>query len=99
MSQEPLDNAGIQRFWKANGLTYPVFAKVDVNGDNAHPLFAWLKSAQHGLLVDAIKWNFTKFLVVNGKPVKRYGPLEAPMSIEDDIVEALVESAKGTEIW
>ena len=56
-------------------VTFPMFAKVDVNGDDAHPLFRWLRGQKSGLLGGAIKWNFTKFLVArDGSVVKRYGP-------------------------
>ena len=68
------------------GVSFPMFAKVDVNGRNAHPLFAWLRSEQGGVLGDAIKWNFTKFLVNReGEVVRRYGPTVAPADIEADI--------------
>ena len=68
------------------GVSFPMFAKVDVNGRNTHPLFAWLRSEQGGVLGDAIKWNFTKFLVNReGEVVRRYGPTVAPADIEADI--------------
>jgi glutathione peroxidase len=76
-------------FMKSKGLSFPVFAKISVNGDDTHPLFAWLKEKAPGYLVDAVKWNFTKFLVVDGVPVKRYGPNEPPLSIESDVVAAI----------
>ena len=73
------------------GVTFPLFAKVEVNGDNAHPLFKQLKHDAPGLLgTEAIKWNFTKFLVDrNGKVVKRYAPATKPEDIVDDIDKLL----------
>ena len=71
-------------------LTFPMFAKIDVNGKDAHPLFKYLKSALPGLLGERIKWNFTKFLIDrHGKPLKRYGSTTTPAAIEKDIVNAL----------
>ncbi len=74
-------------------VTFPVFAKVEVNGKGAHPLFRFLKEAQPGFLGSkTIKWNFTKFLVNrNGEPVERYSPTTAPAKLEDP-VEALLKS-------
>ena len=72
-------------------MTFPLFGKVDVNGDDADPLFAYLKSAQPGLLgTTAVKWNFTKFLVGrDGKVVDRFAPTTKPEDLEKDI-EALL---------
>ncbi|KAL8238816.1 hypothetical protein R6Q59_015383 [Mikania micrantha] len=89
--QEPGSNEEIQEFvctrFKAE---YPVFAKVDVNGKNAEPLYNFLKSSKGGLLGDSIKWNFTKFLVdKEGKVVDRYAPTTTPLSIEKDIKKLL----------
>jgi len=68
------------------GVSFPMFAKVDVNGSNAHPLFGWLRDEQGGVLGDAIKWNFTKFLINReGKAVARYAPTVPPEDIEADI--------------
>jgi len=68
------------------GVSFPMFAKVDVNGTDAHPLYQWLRSSKSGLLGDAIKWNFTKFLVDrSGNVVKRYAPTVEPATIEADI--------------
>ncbi|PKQ30553.1 MAG: glutathione peroxidase [Actinobacteria bacterium HGW-Actinobacteria-2] len=85
--QEFDDNAETADFCQLNyGVTFPMFAKIDVNGDNAHPLFAWLRSEQGGILGDAIKWNFTKFLLNReGKVVRRYAPTVEPSAIEADI--------------
>ena len=67
--------------------TFPLFSKIDVNGDNAHPLYNFLKSANPGVLgTEKIKWNFTKFLVdKDGNPIKRYAPITKPKDLEKDI--------------
>jgi glutathione peroxidase len=72
-------------------VSFPLFAKIDVNGSDAHPLYQFLKSSEPGLLgTEAIKWNFTKFLVGrDGKVIKRYAPATKPEAIEADIAEAL----------
>ncbi len=90
--QEPGDADEIAEFCKVNfGVTFPLMQKVDVNGDNASPLFDWLKKEAPGLLGSkAIKWNFTKFLIDRqGHVVKRYGPADAPESIARDIEKLL----------
>jgi glutathione peroxidase len=94
--QEFDDNAEIADFCQLNyGVTFPMFAKVDVNGKDAHPLFAWLRTEQGGVLGDAIKWNFTKFLVNReGEVVNRYAPTVPPEAIEDDIRALLAEGAE-----
>lgn len=72
------------------GVTFPMFAKIDVNGENADPLFEFLKAQQKGLLSKAIKWNFTKFLIDrNGQVVERYAPQTEPAKIEEDIKRLL----------
>ena len=86
--QEPGDAGEIAEFCKVNfGLTFPLMEKVDVNGDNASPLFDWMKREQPGLMGSkAIKWNFTKFLIDReGRVVKRYGPADKPQGIARDI--------------
>lgn len=86
--QEPGDEAEIRRFCSLTyDVTFPLFAKIEVNGSNTHPLFAYLKNARPGLLgSEAIKWNFTKFLVSrDGQVLKRYAPSDRPESIEDDL--------------
>jgi glutathione peroxidase len=91
-AQEPGDEAEIGSFCDTSyGVTFPLFAKVEVNGPNAHPLYQLLKSAKPGLLgTQAIKWNFTKFLVDRqGNVVKRYAPNDKPEDIEADIVALL----------
>jgi len=68
------------------GVTFPMFHKIDVNGSHAHPLFTWLRKEKGGFLGDAVKWNFTKFLVNReGEVVGRYAPTVAPADIEADI--------------
>lgn len=91
-SQEPGDEASIESFCQTNyGVTFPMFAKVEVNGREAIDLYGWLKSSQPGLLgSEAVKWNFTKFLVDrHGKVVKRYAPNVTPQALRADI-EALL---------
>jgi glutathione peroxidase len=90
--QEPGTEAEIAAFCDLNyHVTFPMFAKVDVNGDGAAPLYRFLKSEKPGLLgSEAIKWNFTKFLVDRkGKVLKRYAPNDTPESIASDIESAL----------
>jgi glutathione peroxidase len=90
--QEPGDDAEIKNFCSLNyGVTFPMFAKIEVNGDNAHPLFKALKQEAPGLLgTQAIKWNFTKFLVDRrGRVVRRYAPNDKPESLTKDIEAAL----------
>jgi glutathione peroxidase len=91
-AQEPGSEKEIEQFCEVNyGVTFPLFAKVDVNGANASPLFRHLKSAKKGLLgSEAIKWNFTKFLVGrDGTVLKRYGSTTKPEDIAKDLEEAL----------
>ncbi|WII70663.1 glutathione peroxidase [Bdellovibrio sp. 22V] len=91
-AQEPGNNQEIQQFCELNyGVKFPVMAKVDVNGDNADPLFQWLKESAPGILgTEMIKWNFTKFLVgKDGKVIKRYAPQEEPRDIAEDVQKAL----------
>lgn len=72
------------------GVSFPMFAKIDVNGANADPLFAFLKEQKGGLLTKDIKWNFTKFLVDrNGQVVKRYAPTTEPEKIKNDLEKLL----------
>jgi glutathione peroxidase len=91
-NQEPGDEAEIAQFCSLTyDVTFPMFSKVEVNGDGAHPLFRTLKKEAPGLLgTEAIKWNFTKFLIgPDGKVLKRYGPRDEPASIAADIEKAL----------
>ena len=90
--QEPGTEDEIQEFCQLNyGVKFPMFGKVDVNGSGAHPLFKFLTSEKPGILgIEAIKWNFTKFLVdKNGNPVKRYAPNTEPKDIASDIEKLL----------
>lgn len=90
--QEPLDSDGIAEFCQINyGVTFPMHAKIEVNGSGTHPLFEQLKSAAPGVLgTKGIKWNFTKFLVdPDGNIVKRFGPREEPEAIEAELAAAL----------
>ena len=90
--QEPGSEKEIAQFCELNyGVTFPMFAKVDVNGDKAAPVYKFLKAEKPGLLgSEAIKWNFTKFLVDReGNVVKRYAPNDTPESIAKDVEKAL----------
>jgi glutathione peroxidase len=89
--QEPGSAAQIGEFCTTNyAVTFPMFDKIDVNGDNAHPLYRYLKGEKGGLLGSAIKWNFTKFLADrSGKVVGRYAPTTTPEALTRDI-EALL---------
>jgi glutathione peroxidase len=86
-SQEPGDARQIEQFCAGNyAVTFPMFDKIDVNGDNAHPLFQHLKREKAGLLGASIKWNFTKFLVDrSGKVVARHAPTARPESLTREI--------------
>ena len=91
-SQEPGNEEQIESFCEVNyGVTFPLFAKIDVNGKNADPLYQYLMEAKPGLLgSEAIKWNFTKFLVDReGNVVARYAPNVEPADIADDIQKLL----------
>jgi glutathione peroxidase len=94
--QEPGDEAEIKSFCSLTyDVTFPLFAKIEVNGDDTHPLYALLKKARPGLLgSESIKWNFTKFLVDrDGSVVKRYAPTDTPENIEADLVRLLEKPA------
>jgi len=91
-AQEPGDEKQIESFCEINyGVTFPMFAKIDVNGDAAAPLYKYLKKEKPGLLgSEAIKWNFTKFLIDRkGKVVERYAPNVEPEAITGDIEKLL----------
>lgn len=88
--QEPGSPNDIRQFCdRQYGISFPMFAKIDVNGPQAHPLYRYLKSAKRGLLRrETIAWNFTKFLVdKNGFVVRRYGPRTKPEAIEQDVAQ------------
>lgn len=89
--QDPGADTQIAQFCEKNyGVTFPMFSKVDVKGENAHPLFSYLTSEKKGLLTEQIKWNFTKFLIdKNGQVVERYAPQKKPATLEKQI-EALL---------
>ena len=90
--QDPGNNDEIASFCQLNyGVNFPMMSKIEVNGSNAHPLWKWLKGEKPGLLgIEAIKWNFTKFLIGrDGQVRKRYAPTDKPESIEKDIETAL----------
>jgi len=89
--QEPGSNAEVKAFAQSKCPdTFPLFAKIDVNGDNEAPLYTFLKARQGELLGSDIKWNFAKFLVDRqGQPVARFGPQQSPKSFEEEIVKLL----------
>lgn len=92
MNQDPEDEATISQFCSLNyGVDFPMFSKVDVNGETAHPLFRFLKAEAKGLMgSEKVKWNFTKFLVGrDGKVVDRYPPNAKPEDIKADIEKLL----------
>jgi glutathione peroxidase len=91
-SQDPGSNEEIASFCQVNyGVSFPMMAKIDVNGADAHPLYRWLTAEAPGLLGSkAIKWNFTKFLVgKDGSVLKRYAPQDAPQKLAKDVDAAL----------
>jgi glutathione peroxidase len=90
--QEPGDENEIKTFCSLNyDVTFPLFAKIEVNGAGTHPLYSWLKGEKAGIFgTEAIKWNFTKFLVDrSGQVVKRYAPRDAPDKIDEDVGDLL----------
>jgi glutathione peroxidase len=90
--QEPGDAAEIKQFCSLTyDVTFPLFAKIDVNGAGAHPLYAWLKSEKAGVFgTEGIKWNFTKFLIDrSGRVVKRYAPADKPEKIDGELAAVL----------
>ena len=90
-NQDPANNDEIVAFCQKNyGVSFPMMAKVDVNGSDVHPVFKWLKNQKGGLLTDGIKWNFTKFLINSkGQVIDRYAPTTKPEALKDDIERAL----------
>lgn len=89
--QEQGNSEEIKEFCEVNyGVSFPIFSKIEVNGNEAHPLFKFLKSKLGGLLGSKIKWNFTKFVVdKNGKPLKRFSPFTSPEKMEPFIKKIL----------
>ncbi len=90
-NQEPGNADAIQEFCEINfGVSFPMFAKIEVNGEGAHPIFKYLKDELKGLFGKKIKWNFTKFVIdKNGKPVKRFAPVTKPEKMESTIKKLL----------
>ncbi len=97
LNQEPVTDANMEQVCRVNhGVTFQLTRKVDVNGENAHPVFKYLKEELGGILGNSIKWNFTKFLVApDGKPYKRYAPTTQPEKLEGEIEMLLYGGAKG----
>ena len=91
--QEPGDDAQIAQFCEINfGVTFPLMKKIDVNGDNADPVFKFLKSKTRGLLGSSVKWNFTKFLISrDGSRIERFAPVTTPESLDKKIADWLAE--------
>jgi glutathione peroxidase len=89
--QEPGTDTDIKSFCDLNyGVEFPIFSKIDVNGDAAHPLYKYLKSQKSGLLGRSIRWNFTKFLIDReGNVIKRYAPQTPPSKLESDVEKLL----------
>ena len=97
-SQEPGLESEIKTFCESRyNVTFPLFSKIEVNGQNVHPLYAFLKRNKRGLLgTQRIKWNFTKFLVDrNGLVLARYAPQRTPQKLEQDVTRALANQAGG----
>jgi glutathione peroxidase len=91
-AQEPGSDADIQSFCQLNyGVSFPVYAKVDVNGDSAHPLYQFLKKEERGILgTEGIKWNFTKFLIGrDGSVIKRFAPTAKPEDLAGEVEKVL----------
>jgi len=91
-SQDPGSNEEISQFCQLNyGVSFPMMAKIDVNGSGAHPLYKWLTKEAPGVLgTTSIKWNFTKFLIgKDGEVIKRFGPQDEPASLKKDIEKLL----------
>ncbi|MBO6117305.1 MAG: glutathione peroxidase [Bacteroidales bacterium] len=90
-NQEPGNDEQVASTCQLNfGVTFQIMTKIDVNGENAHEIFKYLKSETKGLLGSKIKWNFTKFLISrDGKTIKRYAPTTVPAKVEKDIQQML----------
>lgn len=89
--QDPGTNEEIRAFCALNyGVSFPVMEKINVNGKNADPLYTYLKEQKGGIFGDAIKWNFTKFLIDrNGDVINRYAPQTTPQQIREDVITLL----------
>lgn len=94
-NQDAGTNEEIQTFCQLNyGVTFTMFEKIEVNGENAHPIYKYLKEEKKSLLGKEIKWNFTKFLVdTEGQVIKRYSPTTKPLNIEKDIEKLLAKKS------
>uniref|UniRef100_UPI00396A3F56 glutathione peroxidase n=1 Tax=Halarcobacter bivalviorum TaxID=663364 RepID=UPI00396A3F56 len=94
LNQEPGDEKSISENCLINyGVSFQMFSKIDVNGQNAHPLYKYLKTQVGGIFTDSIKWNFGKFLIdKNGKAIARYAPSTKPQKLTKDIEKLLVKS-------
>lgn len=90
-NQEPGTNQATAETCSLNfGVTFPLFEKIDVKGDDAHPLYKYLTQEKKGIITSSIKWNFTKFLVdKNGEVINRYAPTTSPQKIEKDMLPLL----------
>lgn len=90
-NQDSGSNEEINEFCQLNyGVTFTMFEKIDVNGENAHPLYKFLKNESKGVFSKEIKWNFTKFLIdANGNIIKRYAPTTSPLKLKSDIEKLL----------
>jgi len=96
--QEPGDEAEIKQFCSLNyDVTFPLFAKIEVNGAGTHPLYLWLKGEKAGVFgTEAIKWNFTKFLIDrSGRVVKRFAPADSPEKIDKAVGEVLAAPGRA----
>jgi glutathione peroxidase len=95
--QEPGTSKEIKDFCEINyGVTFKMFEKIDVNGNNAHPLFTFLKDEKHGLIGKDIKWNFTKFLVnEEGEVIARFAPSKSPKKLTSEIEKLLLKGTHG----
>lgn len=94
-NQEPGNGEEIQCFLKDRKVEFDLFEKIDVNGKNSHPLWQFLKNKQGGTLFDAIKWNFSKFIVdKNGIPVERFGPNTSPQEMKATLEKYFNQPAK-----
>lgn len=91
LNQEPETNETVEEACRINhGVTFKLFAKVNVNGKDTHPVYKYLKAELGGLFGSKIKWNFTKFLIdKDGRPIKRFSPTTTPDKIEADIIKLL----------
>ena len=98
--QEPGSDAEIATFCDATyGVTFPLFAKIEVNGKNAHPLYVWLRQEKSGLLGNSIKWNFTKFLVDKAGVVRaRFAPMTKPESLVRKVAGLLEAPDRGVPV-